>query len=811
MTQDLTITIWYTAAMVKDRGRLQHINCLGVKVIGFYVPSHPRHIKRLKMNLAVVFVFLTSLRLASGQKVANIARGRNVAQSSVGYGGGPQRAVDGNRASNWNQRSCTHTNKDRRPWWRLDLGKRYKINTVTVTNRRDCCGNRLNGAEIRIGDRLDDNGNANTRCTVISHIPWGHTRTFQCKGMEGRFVNIVIPNRKEYLTLCEVEVTGEPAGNNPRPVVNIAKRGKVSQSSIGFGGSPHRAVDGNRASDWHQGSCTHTNNDRRPWWRLDLGKRYKITTVTIYNRRDCCSNRLNGAEIRIGDRLDDNGNANTRCAVISSIPAGYSRTFQCKGMEGRFVNIVIPNRKEYLTLCEVEVTGEPAGNNPRPVVNIAKRGKVSQSSIGFGGSPHRAVDENRASDWHQGSCTHTNNDRRPWWRLDLGKRYKITTVTIYNRRDCCSNRLNGAEIRIGDRLDDNGNANTRCAVISSIPAGYSRTFQCKGMEGRFVNVVIPNRKEYLTLCEVEVTGYRRPSPENLRLSGKVSQSSIGFGGSPHRAVDGNRASDWHQGSCTHTNKDRRPWWRLDLGKRYKITTVTIYNRRDCCSNRLNGAEIRIGDRLDDNGNANTRCTVISSIPAGYSRTFQCKGMEGRFVNIVIPNRKEYLTLCEVEVTGEPTENNPTAVVNIARSGKVAQSSIGFGGSPQRAVDGNRASDWHQGSCTHTNKDRRPWWRLDLGKRYKIDAITIYNRRDCCSNRLNGAEIRIGDRLDDHGNANPRCTVISSIPAGYSHTFQCKGMEGRFVNIVIPNRKEYLTLCEVEVTGEPTENIPTAGD
>ena len=47
----------------------------------------------------------------------------------------------------------------------------------------------------------------------------------------------------------------------------------------------------------------------------------------------------------------------------------------------------------------------------------------------------------------------------------------------------------------------------RCAVISSIPAGKSHTFQCNGIEGRYVNIVIPGRREYLTLCEVEVYGY----------------------------------------------------------------------------------------------------------------------------------------------------------------------------------------------------------------------------------------------------------------------------------------------------------------
>uniref|UniRef100_A0A3Q3GF41 Fucolectin tachylectin-4 pentraxin-1 domain-containing protein n=1 Tax=Labrus bergylta TaxID=56723 RepID=A0A3Q3GF41_9LABR len=145
--------------------------------------------------------------------------------------------------------------------------------------------------------------------------------------------------------------------SQPNISTNIAKGGKVDQSSLYGKGVPGRAIDGNRASKWGDDSCTHTHNDFSPWWRLDLQKQYKITSVTITNRRDCCHDRINGAEIRIGDSLNDNGNSNPRCTVISTIAAGASKTFQCNGMEGRYVNIVIPNKKQYLTLCEVEVTG----------------------------------------------------------------------------------------------------------------------------------------------------------------------------------------------------------------------------------------------------------------------------------------------------------------------------------------------------------------------------------------------------------------------------------------------------------------------
>ncbi|KAM6995398.1 uncharacterized protein LKV04_007615 [Tautogolabrus adspersus] len=574
---------------------------------------------------------------------------------------------------------------------------------------------------------------------------------------------------------------------------------------------PERAIDGNRASNWGQGSCTHTHNDTTSWWRLDLQKRFKITSVTITNRRDCCHDRINGAEIRIGDSLNDNGNTNPRCTVITTIGAGVSKTFKCNGMKGRYVNIVLPNKNQYLTLCEVEVAGEPSGNTCATDTNIARGGKVAQSSLFGDAVPERAIDGNRASNWGQGSCTHTHNDTTSWWRLDLQKGYKITSVTITNRRDCCHDRINGAEICIGDSLDDNGNTNPRCTVITTIGAGVSKTFKCNGMKGRYVNIVLPNKNQYLTLCEVEVAG--EPSGNtcatdtNIARSGTVTQSSLFEDAVPERAVDGNRASNWGQGSCTHTHNDTTSWWRLDLQKRYKITSVTITNRRDCCHDRINGAEIRIGDSLDDNGNTNPRCTVISKIGAGVSKTFQCNGMQGRYVNIVLPNKNQYLTLCEVEVAGEPSGNTRATANNIARGGKVAQSSMFADAIPEMAIDGNRAGDWEQRSCSHTEKDTTSWWRLDLQKRYKITSVTITNRRDCCHDRINGAEIRIGDSLNDNGNTNPRCALISKIGAGVSQTFQCNGMEGRYVNIVLPNKNQYLTLCEVEVTGIESEEQP----
>ena len=108
----------------------------------------------------------------------------------------------------------------------------------------------------------------------------------------------------------------------------MARGGQVAQSSIGGGGNPERAIDGNRASVWSQGSCTHTSQESKPWWRVDLQKTYKVNTVKITNRKDCCEKRINGAEIRIGNSLNDNGNGNPRYALLACFAGMNQRMFK---------------------------------------------------------------------------------------------------------------------------------------------------------------------------------------------------------------------------------------------------------------------------------------------------------------------------------------------------------------------------------------------------------------------------------------------------------------------------------------------------
>lgn len=94
---------------------------------------------------------------------------------------------------------------------------------------------------------------------------------------------------------------------------NVALRGKAAQSSRyeHIFSSASNAIDGYPESHFHIGSCTHTNEDRNPWWKVDLLQPYVITSITITNRGDCCGDRIQGLQIRVGNSLVNNGLGNS--------------------------------------------------------------------------------------------------------------------------------------------------------------------------------------------------------------------------------------------------------------------------------------------------------------------------------------------------------------------------------------------------------------------------------------------------------------------------------------------------------------------
>lgn len=106
------------------------------------------------------------------------------------------------------------------------------------------------------------------------------------------------------------------------------------------------------------------------------------------------------------------------------------------------------------------------------------------------------------------------------------------------------------------------------------------------------------------------------STENLALRGKATQLARyphDFGAA-YNAIDGNRESAFHSGSCTHSAELTDPWWRLDLLHSYVITSISITNRGDCCEHRLDNLNIHVGNSTTSSGLDNPQWVTGEACP-----------------------------------------------------------------------------------------------------------------------------------------------------------------------------------------------------
>ncbi|MEZ6117944.1 MAG: DUF1553 domain-containing protein [Pirellulaceae bacterium] len=130
---------------------------------------------------------------------------------------------------------------------------------------------------------------------------------------------------------------------------------------------------------------------------------------------------------------------------------------------------------------------------------------------------------------------------------------------------------------------------------------------------------------------------------------------------------------------------------------------------------------------------------------------QSNGQAARYLRILNPGSNRILSLAEVEVFHQDQ--------NMAADGQASQSSTAYGGSPQRAIDGNTDGNYDANSVTHTDTESDPWWELDLQKARTIDRIVVWNRTDNqLQSRLQNFSIQL---LDEERQVVSETTVAES--------------------------------------------------
>jgi NedA-like, galactose-binding domain len=364
----------------------------------------------------------------------------------------------------------------------------------------------------------------------------------------------------------------------------------------------------------------------------------------------------------------------------------------------------------------VEPSSPQLGVAGPAAVNLAAGKAATQSSTALGADAARAVDGNPDGDWNAGSVTHTENEAQPWWQVDLGAMSDLGEIVIYNRTDCCSERLADFDVLVSR----DGVAWRAVATVAGV-APARAAFPVDAFD-RFVRIQLRGNNP-LSLAEVQVF-----APTDLAAGRTATQSSTAFDGDAARAVDGNTDGDWGAGSVTSTEDEPQAWWQVDLGAVTDLGKVVLYNRTDCCSERL--ADLQILASIDG-----VSWSVVGAL-AGVAgpRTGFAVDTAARFVRVQLRGRN-HLSLAEVRVF---------AARDLAAGQPTRQSSTAFGADAARAVDGNLDGDWNAGSVTSTDAEAQPWWQVDLGAIAPIRTVVIYNRTDCCSDRLADLDVQGSD-------------------------------------------------------------------
>ncbi|CAH1277274.1 EGF [Branchiostoma lanceolatum] len=291
---------------------------------------------------------------------------------------------------------------------------------------------------------------------------------------------------------------------------------------------------------------------------------------------------------------------------------------------------------------------------------------------------------------------------------------------------------------------------------------------------------------------------------------------------PWKAVDGSRATN--PGACTLTELEYKPWWKVDLSGTYGVHRVSILNSGLFFNNFM----VRVGPNEDLAQNDQCGETYTDTPTDGQTIVVYCNPpMSGRYVSVQVLGQEDHLSLCEVEVFGEPDvdecadnnggcggictnnvgsfscscyedlvlkEDGLTCDVNLAFGKTATQSSdpINEAVDPGKAVDGSRVTDVLSG-CASTQLEYQPWWKVD-GPVRKLHSLQ--------GERLKYFMVRVGPNEDFALNDQCGETYTDTPTDGQTIDVYCNpAISGRYVSVQLIERTDFLTLCEVEVFGE----------
>ncbi|XP_065069520.1 fucolectin-like [Rhopilema esculentum] len=210
--------------------------------------------------------------------------------------------------------------------------------------------------------------------------------------------------------------------------------------------------------------------------------------------------------------------------------------------------------------------------------------------------------------------------------------------------------------------------------------------------------------------------------------------------------------------------------------------------------------------------ADTSSNEKADNPLVNKRFFQCDRNEDCKYIVKMHGSNELKIVPEEHVLASPgnfykiwkkvqivKKKSSPVVKNIALYKPVVQSSQYDQYTPAtNAVDGSLEAV-HRTCAITTHQSFPPWFRVDLQQKLPVRSVALQNRRDCCWNRMNPFDVRVGMSLENDGRVNPKCVNGGSFTQINQYlSLGCPSvMYGRYV-IVLAELSSMIEICELEV-------------
>lgn len=179
-------------------------------------------------------------------------------------------------------------------------------------------------------------------------------------------------------------------------------------------------------------------------------------------------------------------------------------------------------------------------------------------------------------------------------------------------------------------------------------------------------------------------------------------------------------------------------------------------------------------------------------------------MNGTKIQLWSPNGNPVQQWALIESkNGKPVKR----LINASLGKNATQSTTAYNSPASNAVNGKTSGRYSTSSSndiTHTKDANGSWWQVDLGAIYDIDKIVVWNRTDCCWDRLKDFYVTAwafpiqGNIKKGYGTSGPHAFTSGSHPS-----MNINGeFVGRYVRIFLDNGTKPLSLGEVQVFGVP---------